>query len=149
MKAQNAVTLDDFQLYIIERSEPITESGCWIWMKGTKPFGYGHIEIKRAGQKIQQAQRLSYLVFIGSIPNDHHVIHSCDIAQCVNPDHLRIGLSIDNMQDMYSKGRNGNKPKESCPKCGGEYTEDWGQRRCMTCRADYFSMRRKTQLLSK
>ena len=31
--------------------------------------------------------------------------HTCDDRQCINPDHILIGTSIDNVRDMDSRGR--------------------------------------------
>jgi hypothetical protein len=41
----------------------------------------------------------------GSIPDGMRVLHRCDVPACVNIDHLFLGTSLDNMQDMTAKGR--------------------------------------------
>lgn len=63
---------------------------------------YGQIRIN---DKMGLAHRVSYELFIGEIPENMYVCHTCDIRYCVNPAHLFIGTHNDNMQDMVKKGR--------------------------------------------
>jgi len=81
--------------------EPITESGCWIWM-GANRRGYGQIKINN---KNIYAHRVSYMMYKGRIGKGIHVCHTCDIPECVNPDHLFLGTAKDNFLDMVRKGR--------------------------------------------
>lgn len=38
-------------------------------------------------------------------------MHTCDNARCINPEHLVLGDQADNIQDMYTKGRQGGNHK--------------------------------------
>lgn len=131
--------LKDFEDYI----EKIPESGCWIWMAGTRA-GYGIY-------KQVYAHRYSYEKYKGSISDGLHVLHRCDIRTCVNPEHLFLGTNDDNIADMVSKGRhsNGNKNKTHC-KRGHEltpenvYIKKHGGRECKTCAMEQQYIRRHT-----
>lgn len=81
----------------------ITETGCWIWMGSTDGDGYGQINLGNG--KLGRAARVSYALFKGTIPNGLHVLHSCDIRPCINPDHLHLGTHQENMAEMILRGR--------------------------------------------
>lgn len=87
---------------IIERnSVPEPNSGCWLWTGSVNSWGYGRLDKRRE----RQAHRLSYLTFKGPIPPELIVLHSCDVACCVNPEHLRLGTPSDNVQDALNRRR--------------------------------------------
>ena len=89
---------------------PITETGCWIWIgKSSNLFGYGSFTDKKS--KLQYAHRASWIIHYGEIPKGMCVCHKCDIASCVNPQHLFLGTHKDNMQDMFKKNRRANTYK--------------------------------------
>jgi hypothetical protein len=87
--------------YISENSE-IDINGCWIWKRYKDKKGYGLLTFK--GNPIL-AHRLSYLTFVGEIPNNLFVLHTCDNPTCVNPKHLFLGNHQDNMKDRNNKNR--------------------------------------------
>ena len=91
-----------------ERAQPITESGCWVWMGAVQSSGYGHLKING---RYLLAHRVSYMMSAGQIPDGLHVLHKCDNRVCVNPTHLFLGDRFENMQDMISKGRGKWPPK--------------------------------------
>jgi hypothetical protein len=91
-------------------------SGCWFWT-GFKLHrrgidGYGHIKIKG---EYKPAHRVSYQLYIGKIPDDMLVLHSCHNPSCVNPSHLHLGNQQDNMNEMVSANRSlkGSKSPQS------------------------------------
>lgn len=81
---------------------PVTESGCWLWLRGINAKGYGQFGRKHGSD---QAHRVAWELYRGQIPDGMNVCHSCDVRCCVNPDHLFLGTQKDNMQDCMKKGR--------------------------------------------
>lgn len=77
--------------------------GCWFWIAAKNAHGYG-IFVGGNGRTVL-AHRLAYELFIGPIPDDLQVNHSCDTPACVNPDHLWLGTQLDNIRDRDAKGR--------------------------------------------
>ena len=96
----------DSKDYLIVNSILNEKTGCWEWSKALDSKGYGRIS--RNGNDSRLAHRLSYTVFIGTIPDKLCVCHKCDNPKCINPDHLFVGTNKDNMHDMATKGRSGN-----------------------------------------
>lgn len=82
---------------------PEPNSGCWLWLG---PFfmrgDYGCFSCGR--RTMVRAHRLAYEIYCDA-PGDEHVLHTCDMPSCVNPDHLFLGSQADNMRDKAMKGR--------------------------------------------
>lgn len=76
------------------------KNGCILWNGELSEHGYGLIASKH------RAHRVSFELFIGPIPDGLKVLHTCDVRNCVNPNHLFIGTLADNVYDMVAKGRN-------------------------------------------
>lgn len=75
---------------------------CWIWEGYSKNGRYGSIQINN---KVMQAHRASYELFVGPIPDGLVVMHKCDNTKCVKPKHLKVGTLSDNTLDCLKKGR--------------------------------------------
>ena len=82
------------------------EGDCWLWLKHKTTSRYG-------GFRNLRANRASYIIHNGPIPDGMYVCHTCDIPHCVNPSHLFLGTQFDNMRDMVAKGRNVNLKGEA------------------------------------
>jgi DNA-binding Xre family transcriptional regulator len=81
---------------------------CWKWMAARNhgQWGYGRFTTRRNGRKYQHAaHKLSYVMAGNVVPAGLSVLHSCDIKDCVNPEHLSHGSHAANTADMISKGR--------------------------------------------
>ncbi len=87
--------------------QPNSENGCWEW-KGQRNYDkYGKVTIKDLSDTWTTAlvHRLSWCIHNGPIPDGIFVCHKCDNRPCCNPGHLFLGTNMDNMRDMYLKGR--------------------------------------------
>jgi hypothetical protein len=90
----------------IKRNVDIDSNECWNWKLGGDKRGYGRIAISKNGKKRHlSVHRVSYETFNGPIPDGLVVRHKCDNPSCCNPEHLELGTTADNMQDMVQRGR--------------------------------------------
>lgn len=75
--------------------------GCWTYGI-TDAKGYGRMKIRG---KFVLAHRFSFQIHWFDVPPWVCVCHTCDTPSCVNPDHLFLGLRVDNNADAKEKGR--------------------------------------------
>ena len=69
---------------------------CWEWTGSRTPLGYGSMTYYR---EHLYTHRAAWMVTNGPIPENKHVLHSCDNPPCCNPAHLHLGTPSENMQE--------------------------------------------------
>jgi len=83
--------------------EKVDKSGeCWEWTAYKGKSGYGAFWLNNTDKR---AHRVSWVLHKGVIPKGQLVLHKCDNPGCVNPDHLFLGTTQDNINDKVAKGR--------------------------------------------
>lgn len=92
---------------------------CWLWEHATDVRGY---PVFRKRHGTIRGNRMAWEATHGSVPKDMLVCHRCDNPLCVRPDHLFLGTDLDNIRDMWSKGRSG-------PQRAKARGEPWGAKR--------------------
>lgn len=99
---------------------------CWLWTGAKKEWGYGVINSQRNGPLLR-AHRYAYELHYGPIPDGLWCLHRCDVPRCVRPDHLFLGTSKDNTQDMMQKGRHlaQSHPEEFFSRCSTGQRTRW------------------------
>ena len=84
-------------------------NGCWHWSGAKDKDGYGTFQYAGGDGTLRRekrlAHRVAYDLFVGSVSGQLLVCHSCDCPSCVNPKHLFLGHTIDNVADRVKKGR--------------------------------------------
>ena len=80
----------------------IQDNGCWKFTGCWDGSGYG--QITHEGRRVR-AHVASYEVHKGPVPTGLYVLHTCDNRWCTNPEHLWVGTHVENIKDMWNKGR--------------------------------------------
>lgn len=86
---------------------------CWIWKAARYRHGpknnlhYGKFGIDG---KTHRTHRVSWEINHGAPPSGAMVLHKCDVALCVRPDHLYLGTQLDNVRDCIQRGRDRRNP---------------------------------------
>ncbi len=93
---------------VMSSLDPDPVTGCLNFTGSIRPDGYGQVQGWRGKKPVRlRAHRIAWEVahHASLIDTNIHVCHRCDNPRCCNPDHLFLGSSLDNMQDMVIKGR--------------------------------------------
>jgi Autographiviridae endonuclease len=91
-------------------------SGCWLWTGAKFRKGYGAIGRGKDAEGNLRANRASWILHVGEIPDGLQVLHKCDNPPCVNPAHLFLGTNLENRLDMVNKGRGCKGERHHCSK---------------------------------
>ena len=70
-------------------------NGCWLWTSTLNSRGYARISIRN---KMVLAHRWIWMRWNGPIPDDLVVDHLCEVKRCVNPDHMQLLTSQENIR---------------------------------------------------
>jgi hypothetical protein len=77
------------------------KDNCIVWNGCINERGYGIINFNN---RAVLAHRASWFIHNGSFPKQL-VLHTCDVRNCINIDHLKEGTCQDNTDDMMRKNR--------------------------------------------
>lgn len=84
-------------------SIPEPNTGCWLWTATVCSSGYGSIKVTGAtGRRMVGAHRVSWETFKGPIPKGLVIDHLCRMRSCINPDHLRVVTTWENIRTGIS-----------------------------------------------
>ncbi len=134
-------------LRLVQQAEANTD-GCWKLPQKTFKRQRGEYQyVSRKGKRVL-AHRLFYELFIGPIPEGAEVDHTCNVMDCVNPDHLEAVTKLENNRRRQAR-------RTHCPKghvlMGDNVkvttTKTGTTRQCRTCLRDYhreYYQRRKS-----
>jgi hypothetical protein len=98
MAANRSIVNDE---YFAQRTI-VNDNGCLLWQGWIKNTGYGEAKVNN---RRTTTHRLSWEYHKGPIPSGMCVLHKCDVRNCVNPNHLFLGTTQDNVDDKMLKGR--------------------------------------------
>ena len=143
----------------IRRMSSEDERGCWVWTGRPNNRGYGQLGVLLDAPRRPRtmlAHRVSYMAFVGPIPDGLVIDHLCRNRLCVNPAHLEVVTQRENSLRSPVSLAAINAAKTHCPR-GHEYDREslhrngtTRLRRCSECarRASARSMHIPTEATS-
>lgn len=92
----DTIRIEQSMLHAIESHIwPIPECGCWMW-DDEEPFEYKNLSF--------YVDELMFLIYRGSVPANSELYHTCNMCDCVNPDHMSVKQKLSALKDsrVYS-----------------------------------------------
>lgn len=86
---------------LAERS--VRRGTCLLYTAGC-PNHSGHRRMSFYG-RMTGVHRIAYTLAKGPVPEGLIVRHTCDVPNCVEPEHLLVGTHLDNADDRGRRGR--------------------------------------------
>ena len=83
-------------------TKTVVNGDCLLWTGQKDKRGYGFLRLEG---RLQRAHRLMYAIHHGPIPPGQVVRHRCDTPSCIAPAHLVLGQQLENVADMWERGR--------------------------------------------
>jgi hypothetical protein len=103
-RRKHGLTGEEFATWFNDQLE-VREDGCHVWTHGKNRLGYGVVKLP-GKKKPGLAHRVALELKLGrEIGNGLCALHSCDNPPCCNPNHLREGTHVDNVNEKVGKGR--------------------------------------------
>jgi hypothetical protein len=90
----------------------IEKEECLLFTGSLGKKGYGHFH----NHNEIIAHRFSWFINNGPIPDGLHVLHHCDVRNCVKIQHLWLGTDQDNSDDKMKKNRDRKLSGENNPR---------------------------------
>jgi len=114
----------------------VDEKGCWVWTGFLNPRGYARIWHGTG----KQAHRFIFEYFYGYLVPSLEIDHLCRNKACVNPRHLELVTSAENLKRSMPYRQD--LPKLTHCRRGHEFSKAntyWfrGYRYCIQCRDNY------------
>lgn len=118
----------------LRRQSIARPDGCIEWTGRKNWAGYGQISVR--GRNLS-AHRMAYRVAFGPIPDELVVDHLCRNRACINPEHLELVTTKENV--LRGEGLTAVNARKTHCKHGHEFTEENtyvyrnGGRKCREC----------------
>lgn len=147
---RNSTTEERFWSKVDITSSP---KGCWLWIAPLDEDGYGRFHIDK-NRKIGMAHRFAYELLVSPIPPKLVTDHLCKTRNCVNPNHMRLVTTSENVysgDSLWAVNKRKTHCKRGHPLSGDNlYLFHRGnrlERHCRICRNDWM-VRKRAQIHS-